>query len=620
MNDLSMYLEPGGRRTELVVLVHGMGKLSDRLADVRAVLRSARPDADLFAPKLGYADSLLCKDQAESIVAALVAQIDAFDAARGEAGYSSITLVGHSLGAVIARKIAIVAYGEQRTPDGDVPAPFEREFAPFRAPRAWADRIGRLVLLAGMNRGWSAASTMDWLAGVWIKLGEFIGETLGGDLTPFAIRRGAPFLVQTRLQWLRVMDPDCGRRPETIVVQLLGTGDDLVSPDDNVDYSIDLYGSGAAPSYFYVEVAGSNHTNVVQMAIDGPAETADARAERRAKFLCALNDDRASLATIAISRLQMADNLPPLADPAVENVVFVIHGIRDKGFWTQKIARKIKALAPAGTIASWTESYGYFAMLPFLLRRVRQRKVEWLMDRYVEARARYPKAKFHFVGHSNGTYLAAEALQKYPAVRFERIVFAGSVVRTEYPWKSLMKSPDDRPNILPQVGSVLNYVATHDWVVALLTNGLRCYPWFNLGGAGHNGFVHATPAGPVHQINYIPGSHGVGHEEANWSDIAQFIVHGIVPPKDDPRFTQPQNALLKQLGKVSVVLFPGFLAVLLVLGLLQLPWMFGVTFSLRWAWHPVLWDFKPPAAYIAVLRAIGFFCYVGLLSIVVTRV
>jgi hypothetical protein len=228
---------------------------------------------------------------------------------------------------------------------------------------------------------------MDWLTGAWIRLLEFAGETMGGKLTIFAIRRGAPFLVQTRLQWLRLMDPDCGPRPDTVIVQLLGTGDDVVAPDDNVDYSIDLYGSGVVASYFYIEVAASSHSNVVQMSEDGPAATAAARAGRRAQFLRALNEDRAGLAGISIGRQQMADNLPPPADLNVANLVFVIHGIRDKGFWTQKMARKIMALAPAGSFASWTESYGYFAMLPFLMRRVRQRKVEWLMDRYVEARA-----------------------------------------------------------------------------------------------------------------------------------------------------------------------------------------------------------------------------------------
>jgi len=135
----------------------------------------------------------------------------------------------------------------------------------------------------------------------------------------------------------------------------------------------------------------------------------------------------------------MADSLPPKPNRDVTDVVFVIHGIRDKEFWTQKIARRIKIEAvelETRIFASRTETYGYFAMLPFMSRIVRQRKVEWLMDRYAEARACYPRAVFHYVGHSNGTYLAAQALRDYPAARFTNIVFAGSVVRRDYDWLS----------------------------------------------------------------------------------------------------------------------------------------------------------------------------------------
>lgn len=302
MNDLSRYLEPGGKRSGLIVLLHGMGNASERLVEARSVLRAARPDTDLFAPQLPYG-WLLSTVKAELIVANLVAQIDRFVAERGANGYASITLVGHSIGAVLARKIAIVAYGEQTASDGDVPAPFEEEFAAFRAPRPWATRIDRIVLLAGMNRGWSAVSTMNWWDQVTVSATELVGDLVwGGRLTSFAVRRGARFLVQTRLQWLSVMDPDYGPRPDVMVVQLLGTGDDGVAPDDNVDYSVDLYGNGGLPSYFYVEVAGSNHLNVVQMAAAGPPQSAAVRAGRSERFLSALNDSRAQLAEQCISR------------------------------------------------------------------------------------------------------------------------------------------------------------------------------------------------------------------------------------------------------------------------------------------------------------------------------
>jgi hypothetical protein len=144
--------------------------------------------------------------------------------------------VGHSLGAVLARRLVITAFGEQHDLTGDRPAPFEPELAQFRNPRAWAGLISRSVLLAGMNRGWSVSSAMDWITAVKWSVLQFLGDTIfRGKPTVFAIRRGAPFLVQTRLQWLALMSVDYGPRPNIVAVQLLGGGDDQVSPDDNVD-------------------------------------------------------------------------------------------------------------------------------------------------------------------------------------------------------------------------------------------------------------------------------------------------------------------------------------------------------------------------------------------------
>lgn len=80
---------------------------------------------------------------------------------------------------------------------------------------------------------------------------------------------------------------------------------------------------------------------------------------------------------------------PGDATPPVTDVLFVIHGIRDEGYWTQKIARRVisKAREEGRCVVYEASSYGYFPMLSFLSSRARREKVEWLMDRYTEARA-----------------------------------------------------------------------------------------------------------------------------------------------------------------------------------------------------------------------------------------
>ena len=62
------------------------------------------------------------------------------------------------------------------------------------------------------------------------------------------------------------------------------------------------------------------------------------------------------------------------------------------------------------------------------------------MDDYTEKMATFPNpaTKVSFIGHSNGTYILASALQNYVTLRIHRASFAGSVVPRSYPWNELI--------------------------------------------------------------------------------------------------------------------------------------------------------------------------------------
>ena len=92
----------------------------------------------------------------------------------------------------------------------------------------------------------------------------------------------------------------------------------------------------------------------------------------QARFLLlakAAGDSRDNLEKIAIARAHMADTLAATPDEKTTDVVFVIHGIRDKGFWTHKVARAVKQQGEREqrVFRSFTRSYGYFALFPFVL-------------------------------------------------------------------------------------------------------------------------------------------------------------------------------------------------------------------------------------------------------------
>jgi pimeloyl-ACP methyl ester carboxylesterase len=397
-----------GASTELVVFLHGFTRTPADMAPLARVAREEMPNADTWAPPLPIARAL-SRSRASDIVSGLLASMDELVARRVDeqgSGYNEIVIVGHSFGAVMARAVWALAMGGQ--PDGSV----RRDMA-----KPWADRIRRLVLLAAVARGWNTNAPVSvsirinyWLGGLW--------EILAGP--GFAIldlRRGSPFLTTTRLQNLSAAK---ARQREgavpPVTVQLLGTVDDVVAPADNVDLAV-------GSDFHYVEVPDSSHLGIVQ--IDDPK----LGALRRKAFRTALAGDLKTLRAMSLTREEIADMVdeelddldlevtegagdnseasPPVRPgPDIGTVVFITHGIRDYGFWTRKLAVRVKQRAREAGIScrTVTSSYGFLPIGPFLLKTERRKRVGWLMDQYVSARASYPDAHtFCFIGHSNGT-------------------------------------------------------------------------------------------------------------------------------------------------------------------------------------------------------------------------
>ncbi|MEW5966627.1 MAG: alpha/beta hydrolase [Pseudomonadota bacterium] len=511
-----------GSSQDLVVLLHAYMGSPARLGALRRAVERDLPDADLLLPRLPAGWASLASPTA--IVQDVLTQIDRAWQQAGAQPYRRIVLVGHSLGGLVARMVYVCACGAQ--PGTQPGAP---DIA-ADAPRPWARRVERIVLLAGMNRGWRISHHLSPLDALLWRLGSGWGNLLwllsGRPPLIFSLRRGAPFITQLRIHWLHMRNRAAALGAgDALTIQLLGSVDDMVSPEDNVDLV-------SGRDFVYLDVPYSGHANVIDLDDPRPlpatvaGEAARTVGEARAAvFRAALNRSAADLLQDAVVP---SDLLPEAQRREVTDVVFVIHGIRDVGYWTHKIARRVLTLArrlpgERKVLATETSSYGYFPMLPFLLPTRRKEKVEWLMDQYAEALARYPCAAFSFVGHSNGTYLLARALRDYPACRFKHVVFAGSVVRTRYDWQAAIRRG--------QVRRVLNYVASADWVVAFFPRAIQMLHWQDLGSAGHDGFDDA-PADAVRQVRFVRGGHGAALNEANWDAIARFVLTGetLEPP------------------------------------------------------------------------------------------
>jgi len=448
-----------------------------------------------------------------------------------------VIIIGHSTGALLARKLYVVACGENHK------APFEENYPGQSQPTSWAAHVGRIILFAGMNRGWSLNHHLYTITAMLMRIGIFIGhifQLLGYEPLAFKTRKGGSFITQLRIQWLSMLQNAQSKRiGDALTIQLLGTIDDLISPEDNIDLITGI-------NFIYLEVPASNHMSVLKM------DDIRAGKQRKIVFEAALTAPHKVLYDM---QTVPADQSSIKIDLTVTDVVFVIHGIRDTGYWTQKLARRVKSAGDKedGRIfATETSTYGYFPLISFLMPFARREKVEWLMDQYIENSAQYPNADFSFMGHSHGTYLLATALKKYPACQFKNVVFAGSVVHTKFNWQDLIQQK--------RITRFYNFVASSDWVVALFPKTFQTLHLQDLGSGGFDGF---TTLGATSQLKYIKGGHGAATNEMYWDEIAEFLVNGQFSSVFKNLATPTRTKFMKLLGTSVPIPFLILIAIII---------------------------------------------------------
>jgi predicted esterase len=523
-------IEKRGRSRDLVVLLHGWIVGPQSFANIRQAVAECMPDADILSPS--YPHSAISNADPYTVAANISAAIDAAYNAHLDASaepYNRIILIGHSLGANLLRKAYVFARGQTQ----------DHPLGPAYRSKRWADRVERIVLLAGTNRGWETSPRphhMSWTTARWMDALNIIGRVIRLGKLIRSNRRGAPFVADLRLQWLDLVAE--GRDKLPLIVQLLGDIDDQVSHADNSDLK-------CCGEFYFLEVPNTAHLNVV----DFSGRSGEAR---KRLFVRAL--------TASPLELESMNALETLRrDHGVRDAVMVMHGIRDFGHWTARVSQEIAKWATKNgvLVPVVMSSYGYFPMARFLLSVERQKNVRWFVDQYTELRALYPRARIGFVGHSNGTYLLASALERYRACHFHRAVFAGSVVRTDFPW--------DRFVAERRIDGIANFVATNDLVVGVFPAFFERIGIGDLGGAGHNGFLDNE--GRRFSITYLKGGHSAAIRDELFPSMVSFLLEGrtlTVPPALDAKRQEALAVVMSKLNWLVWILL-GAAALLMIL-------------------------------------------------------
>jgi hypothetical protein len=482
--------ETYGKSHDLVVILHAWTGTSKDLCGLRDTVKQSLPDADLLIPD--YPGGLFSKADPIDIVEDLVESIDKAISRRSReadrAEYKRIILIGHSAGALLIRKVYLFAMGCNE--GSYIPIPIKK--------RDWVERVERIILLAGMNRGFSVLPKprhMSWSTYLTIRLGKVIAALTGLGSSILSLEKGSQFVANLRIQWIRLGQNPAIKLAPTI--QILGGRDDMVSSEDNIDLV-----SGA--NFTYREVRNAGHVSILDF--DHP----NFGLERKEEFQYALETP--------LDKLE-GEFLPNSEIEPKDNVVFIMHGIRDRGHWTKKVCHAVETITKKEkkSVHVLPAGYGYFPMLRFLFLGERQKNVRWFMDEYTEALARFPNAKIGFIGHSNGTYLIASALERYKACKVDYVAFAGSVVRRSYDWDKLVSQG--------RVRAIRNDIASADWVVGIFPGLFELFKIGDIGTGGHNGFQDNE--GQKNANTYFKGGHGAAIEINNHASLARFALTGI---------------------------------------------------------------------------------------------
>jgi hypothetical protein len=162
-----------------------------------------------------------------------------------------------------------------------------------------------------------------------------------------------------------------------------------------------------------------------------------------------------------------------VANETRPKLVISIYGILTRGAWQKKVNSELQSRGFRHELLD----YGFFMKL--LMPWARAQKIDWFRVEY-EKLVKEPAIIPSVIAHSFGTYIVANAIEKYAEIRFDRVIFCGSIVRKDFEWDSLVRTG--------RVGAILNECGGKDIWVKLAEWSIP-----NAGASGSSGFNCSGP-------------------------------------------------------------------------------------------------------------------------------
>jgi pimeloyl-ACP methyl ester carboxylesterase len=213
-----------------------------------------------------------------------------------------------------------------------------------------------------------------------------------------------------------------------------------------------------------------------------------------------------------------------------KHIVLITHGIFSQGAWSEDLRKALEEKGLEAKALRYPTVYLLQFWMPEFLNRfmvaglTRERAMQHLLKEILSYTA--DKYEISVIAHSFGTWIIANILRRYPAIRFRRVALVGSIVPEDFPWNEIVGRNID-------INCVLNNVGRKD----MWPPSANMITW-GYGPTGTFGF------GKAHVIDKY---HDVGHSDLLNYDFARdylapFLVDGTI---NEPTTEAPEHRLPK---------------------------------------------------------------------------
>ena len=125
----------------------------------------------------------------------------------------------------------------------------------------------------------------------------------------------------------------------------------------------------------------------------------------------------------------------PIHPRTHREVIFLIHGIRDRARWQSLVKRVLEEIDGVIVIPI---RYGYFDVVRFWLPVWTRRKPIGYIQQQIQIGKNNDRVdKYSVIAHSFGTYAISQVLDHTKDLALERLVLCGCIIPNSYPWEHL---------------------------------------------------------------------------------------------------------------------------------------------------------------------------------------